>query len=89
MTLVTMGDHSQHRGIGESFSFGEYCSSHPVRDSSYERQFTALRDLIAEALHHREYRNGSRQPRRALPAWPLCGLCALVNMSVIKVASAP
>ena len=32
-------------------------TTHPVRDSSYERQFTVLRDLIAEALHHRDQRN--------------------------------
>ena len=29
-------------------------TTHPVRDVAYERQFTALRDLIAEALHRRD-----------------------------------
>lgn len=29
-------------------------TTHPVRDSDYERQWAALRELIAEALRHRD-----------------------------------
>ncbi len=29
-------------------------TTHPVRDPDYERQWAALRELIAEALQHRD-----------------------------------